>query len=59
METRLYLVIAIIALGLMCLGYHILKVGGIINIILGIFFLVLGFLLGIMFFGDRWDPPYF
>jgi hypothetical protein len=55
-ELGLYLVIAVIAFGLIGLGYYCFSVGGVSSMILGIFFWLSGFLPGIVFFGDRWDP---
>lgn len=54
-ETQLYLTMAIIAFGLMCLGYYCMSLGNVIYVILGIFFFTSGLLLGIIFFGDRWN----
>ena len=57
-ETVLYIVAAIIAIGFILLGGYLLNSGGVLNAIGGIFFLVLGFIIGVSVYGDRWDFPY-
>ena len=54
-ETRFYLVIAFIALGLMLAGHYLLSLEGILNAISGIICLISGAVLGVIVFGDRWE----
>jgi hypothetical protein len=55
METRVYLIVAIVAIALMGFGYYSITIGGTLNIIIGFFFFIVGLLLGLVFFGDKWN----
>ena len=53
-ESVFYLILTIISFALMLGGWYLMDVGGIINVIAGIIFLVIGFIIGLLLYGERW-----
>ena len=54
-ETRFYLILAIIAFGLLFLGWYLTGGKGTLLFIVGVICILLSTLIFILFFNDRWQ----
>jgi hypothetical protein len=54
-ESRLYFFLTLLAFGLIAFGGYLIKLGSFFNIVGGVVSAVLGFALGIILYGEKWN----
>lgn len=53
-ESVFYLMLTIMAFGLIGLGCYLMDAGGAINLISGLLCFIIGFIIGMILYGEKW-----